>query len=154
MEPTKLTLTWCDYFKLCDILIGKLAGNKFTDIVAISRGGLIPAQYIAYKLDIPRVHNFGVSSYSKENVRLHDDKVVVYQKVTMHFNENHHVLVIDDIADTGKTIKKCLGAHWMFAAAANVKLSALHYKLDKSVIKPDYYAQIVDANTWIEYPYD
>ncbi len=157
MEHNKLKINWDTYFYLCDIIIQRILDKQiepFTDIVAISRGGLLPAQYIAYKLNIPKIHCFSVSTYNTSNTKIEDEQIDIYQKVTAKFTLNNRILIVDDIADSGKTIQLCIDEHKNFPSAKDVKVATLHYKREKSIIKPDYYASIVGLNTWIVYPYD
>jgi hypoxanthine phosphoribosyltransferase len=152
---TKLVLTWDEYFKLCDDLVKQIKNDRITDIVSISRGGLIPAQYIAYKSRIRRVHNVGMITYSDMNhTQFEESDTVIYQKVTELFDRSHRILIIDDIADSGKTIHKCKMHHPSFNDAEFVKVCTLQYKPKSSIVKPDYYAQVIDDDTWIVYPYD
>ena len=146
-----LKLTWEDYFKLCDSLVEQVKNEGYTDIIAISRGGLIPAQYLAYKLDIKRVHVFGVSSYKGQT----QDRFEIYQEIDTHFSDKNKVLIVDDIADTGKTLYYCLDYYSVkLYYAQKVHICSLHYKPQNSIIKPEYYAQTVENNTWVVYPYD
>jgi hypoxanthine phosphoribosyltransferase len=152
--PTKLILTWDDYFKLCDSLVEQVKDVGFTDIVAISRGGLIPSQYIAYKLGIKRIHNFGIQSYSDNNTQLDEKLVIIYQGVTTVFDRDNKVLIVDDIADTGRTLKWCQELQPLLDGAAIKKTATLQYKPETSQIRPDYFAQAVERSQWVVYPYD
>lgn len=147
----KIFLNWNDYFKLCDQLTEQIKDKGFTDIIAISRGGLIPAQYIAYKLNIKKIHSFGVSSYKGTK----QESFSIYQTIDENFQDKDKILIIDDIADSGKTLQFCLDFFSMkFFYAGIVNIGALHYKPEKSIVKPDYYSQTVDNTDWIVYPYD
>ena len=58
------------------------------------------------------------------------------------------MLIIDDIADTGKTFKE------LEKDLDTPKYAALHYK-STSVFKPDYYAEEIDDDFgWIVYPWE
>ena len=152
-DSKKLYVPWADYIKMISDLAFQMKDEKFTDIIGISRGGLIPAQLIAYQLNVRRVHCFGISSYSETNERLTGNDVNIYQRITVKFNKDCNILIVDDVADSGLTFKRCVAFHYDFESANKYKLCALHYK-PCSVIKPDYFAQEVPAETWITYPYD
>ncbi len=154
MESKKHFVSWDEYFKLCSQIVHQLKGREITDIIGISRGGLIPAQYIAYQHGIRRIHNYGVSSYTDDNKRLSDSKVNIYQNITTPFYKEHSILIVDDIADTGKTIEQLLKRHNYFSNARNIFIATLHYKPRKSIVRPDFFGQEVDNDTWIQYPYD
>ena len=149
VENKKLILSWDDYFKLCDKLVHQLKDAQITDIIAIARGGLIPAQYLAYKLNIKRIHSFGIISYSDDDKPLPDADMRIYQTLGSYdFQGKRRALIVDDIADTGRTIKRCL---MDFPAA---RVCTLYYKPTKSIIEPEYFAQTVENDTWIVFPYE
>lgn len=150
-EPTKISLNWAEYLSLCDQLAVQIQNEKFTDIIAIARGGLMPAQYIAYKNDIRRIHSFGMSSYEA----FQRFEGVVYQDVNTRFTSDHKILIVDDIADSGTSLHECK-AHCLDAChgAPIIKTAVLHYKEEKSKIIPDYYTKKIFNDEWIIYPYD
>jgi len=53
-------------------------------------------------------------------------------------------LIVDDIADSGKTLSKFKNIYY---------LATLYYK-NKSVVKPDLYYQVVNEKTWIVFPWE
>lgn len=154
METKKLILTWDEYFKLCDNLVEQSIHIGFTDIVAIARGGFLPAQYIAYKMNVKRIHNFGMSSYSDTDKKLNDEEVKIYQCILTPFTKEQRVLIVDDIADSGRTLETCIRLQANeFGHAKILDIATLHYK-SRSLIKPNYFAQKVESNVWVVYPYD
>lgn len=154
MEPQKRYLSWEEYFKLCDNLVEQIKDKGFTDIIAIARGGLIPAQYLAYKVDIKRIYNFGITTYSKKDTKLNEHDIVVYQQTCALFCGERKVLIVDDIADSGGTINKCYKDYLKYDGdSKKIQICTLHYKA-RSIVRPDYFAQEVDDNVWVVYPYD
>ena len=151
----KKIIDWPQYFELCNLIVDqiKTSGIIFTDIIGLARGGLIPAQYIAYKLGIRRVHSFGISTYSEKDERLPDNEILIYQRVTAPFNKECKVLVIDDIADSGRSLIRCINFHYDFFHSDGYKTCTLHYK-PSSKFKPDFYATEIKDSDWIVYPYD
>jgi hypoxanthine phosphoribosyltransferase len=87
--------------------------SKYDCIVGIGRGGLIPAVMISHKLHIPFVSRI-----------------------------NKDTLVVDDICDTGETLKNTIG---MYTAT-------LHYK-PTAIFTPDFYSKEVGTE-WIVYPWE
>jgi hypoxanthine phosphoribosyltransferase len=159
MEINKIHIDWSQYFGLCDDIVKQIVdyetkySTNITDIIGIARGGLMPAQYIAYKLGVKQIHNCGIISYSEDDQKMDDDKVIMYQRPLAHFNKTSNVLIIDDIADTGKTFEKSLTCHCL-QWANTIRLAALHYKPSSSSVKLDFYGQKIDKKDWIVYPYD
>jgi len=111
----KMYLSWDDINVLVEDLCDTIAssGAEITSITGIKRGGLIPAVMISHKLNIPYV-----------------DRI------------NKDTLVVDDICDTGETLKKSIA---MYTAT-------LHYK-PTAGFTPDFYAKEVGTE-WIVYPWE
>ena len=89
------------------------SGAEIKSITGIERGGLIPAVMISHKLNIPYVTKI-----------------------------NKYTLVVDDICDTGETLKKTVAG---FTAT-------LHYK-PTAIFTPDFYSKEVGTE-WIVYPWE
>jgi len=111
----KVYLSWDDINILVEDLCQTIAssGVQIKSITGIQRGGLIPAVMISHKLHIPFV-----SSINKDT------------------------LVVDDICDTGETLKNTIG---MYTAT-------LHYK-PTAGFTPDFYSKEVGTE-WIVYPWE
>lgn len=155
----KLHVTWDEYFKLCDNLIDQVKDMNFTSIVAISRGGMMPSQYIAYKLGIRKIYNFGIMSYEDNTEASGKGKIEIYQKIP-RVTETFRILIIDDIADSGHTLDVCMDTceidvdqYQYNYGVDTVKTATLHYK-PRSIIKPDFFSKEVPNDTWVVYPYD
>ncbi|MGB4367144.1 MAG: xanthine phosphoribosyltransferase, partial [Acetomicrobium sp.] len=74
-------------------------GQSWDKIIAIVRGGLVPAAIIARELDIHYVDTVCVSSYTlKEQGEL---KIIK----SIEGIDGGNALIIDDLVDTGKTAK-------------------------------------------------
>lgn len=73
---------------------------RIDNIVAISRGGMIPAVMLSHALDVRTVYSIGVESYDDDG-----KQTLPVLKVKHAIGEWNYptTLVIDDIIDTGKT---------------------------------------------------
>lgn len=78
-----------------------LERGKFTKIVAVTRGGLIPAGIIARELNIRHIDTACIMLY---NYREEGDQETVLKSADPSFN-TEETLVIDDLVDTGHTAK-------------------------------------------------
>ena len=101
---TKLYISWDDVKKGSNELANKIKAHcedlDQITLIAVSRGGLIPAQLIAYKLDIRDIRVMKLISYDENNIR----------KETKDFStdrlfDGKNVYIIDDLADSGETIR-------------------------------------------------
>ena len=112
-----------------DTLVKKIKKSKvkFSYIVALSRGGLIPGVVLSHKLDLKLVP----ISWS---TRDHEEK---------ESNCCHKVLVVDDIIDSGEALKT-LFEDWQSSVCnkldySNVYIASLIYNKDQSIV-PEFYA--------------
>ena len=118
-----------------------LAHDYFKGIVAVTRGGLVPAAIIARELDIRLVDTVCVSSYDWQN---HSGEVEVLKAFKA---DSDQWLIIDDLVDTGKTAKTVRD---MMPKAHFATIYA------KPAGKPlvDTYITEVSQDTWILFPWD
>jgi len=145
-ELKKRSYSWPQLVKDCLIISKELSAQNFDCLVAISRGGLIPATILSYLLDIKKIYVIGYNYYLKPGVRGKLKRISLPGKNI----KNHHVLLVDEKADTGNTL---LAATQFLKKGKNKVTSiTLHWE-PKSKIKPNYFAHRV-KNIWIVYPWD
>ena len=71
-------------------------------VIAITRGGMAPAMIIARELDIRTVDTISIKSYDHQE----QSEAVVLKSPDMELmGDGDGILVIDDLVDTGKTLK-------------------------------------------------
>ena len=114
--------------------------EEWKGIVAITRGGLVPAAVIARELDIHLVDTICISSYEwKDQGGIH-----ILKKVQ---GDGSGWLLIDDLVDTGKTAK-----------TAREMLPQAHFATvyAKPAGRPivDTFITEVSQDTWILFPWD
>jgi len=111
-------------------------------IVPIARGGLCFGHLLSEELNIRDV--FCINSIGYEGDKKLDS-VKVFNIPTL---ENKRVLIVDDIADSGETLKEVLKALKEKNPTCNFKTATLFYK-KSSIIQPDF--TINEAKEWINY---
>ncbi len=142
----KIKYTWNQLTKDCLALGKKLGLKKFDCLVAVSRGGLIPATLLAYILNIKKIYVIGYSYYLRPGVRGKLKKISGPGKRI----KNNRVLLVDEKTDSGETL---WAATQLLKKKKNRVVSATLHWEPKSRIKPNYFAhQIKDI--WIVYPWD
>ena len=116
--------------------------GPFKGIIAITRGGLVPAAIVARELEIRVVDTICVASYDFQNQS--DIKIL---KETSVKDDGDGWVIIDDLVDTGETakvVKKMLPkAHFatVYAKPAGRPLVST-------------YITEVSQDTWIYFPWD
>ncbi|MFQ6017171.1 MAG: xanthine phosphoribosyltransferase [Kiloniellaceae bacterium] len=117
-----------------------IEGGPWQGIVAITRGGMVPAAIVARELDIRLIDTLCVASYDD---RLRGD-VAILKGVP---GDGEGWLMIDDLVDTGQTAK-----------AARDRMPKAHFATvyAKPAGRPlvDSFITEVSQDTWILFPWD
>ena len=134
-------VSWAELHRDARALAWRLVdAGPWTGIVAIARGGLIPATIVARELDIRLIDTLCVASYDHQTQGA--PRVLKAPQ-----GEGQGWLVIDDLVDTGTTARVARGllpkAH--FAAV---------YAKPAGRPLVDTYVTEVSQDTWIHFPWD
>ena len=139
----QVTINWADFHRHTKALAQKIkTSGEYNKIIAISRGGLIPAGIISYELDIRDTQAINISSYDRECQR-QDCDVVVKADID---NVDEKTLIIDDLSDTGKTFEL---VRRLFPKA---KLVAVYAK-PTGLKAVDIYGEKI-PDKWLVFPWD
>ena len=107
MATHYLTVTWEEFHRDAKALAERLVGfGPWRGIVAISRGGLVPATIIARALNIRIVETVSVVAYDQLN--LGDEEALGEPKVTKlpdFAGDGEGFLIVDDLVDSGSTAR-------------------------------------------------
>ena len=113
-------------------------------VVAITRGGMVPACIIARELNIRVVDTISVKSYDHQNQA---EAQVLKAPDAALTGDGEGVLVIDDLVDTGRTLE-VVRALYPKAHFATV------YAKPKGKPLVESYITEVSQDTWIFFPWD
>lgn len=122
-------------------------GFKPDIIVGVSRGGWSPARVLSDLLDNPNLANVRAEFYV--SVAETKGEPTLTQPVSMNVADKR-VLVVDEVADTGKSLK-LVKEHIIERGAAEVRIATVYYK-PWSIVKPDYYEK--ETSKWIVFPWE
>lgn len=123
------------------------SGFKPDILIAISRGGLVPARILSDSLNVPLLYTIRISFYSSVGARKENPEVTQPLSVDI---SGKKVLVIDDISDSGKSL--VLAKEYLSKLnPAEIKTATIHLK-HESIFKPDYFCKTTE--TWIVYPWE
>lgn len=141
--------SWNYIYMLCIRVAEKIkrSGYKPDLLVAIARGGLIPGRVLSDLLDNPNVAVIGVEYYT--DVYKTREMPRITQPLTVDV-KGKRVLLIDDIADSGMSLK-LVEEHLREVGAADIKVCTLYHK-PWSVVMPDFYVRETDA--WVCFPHE
>ncbi|MFN3804043.1 MAG: phosphoribosyltransferase [Pyrobaculum sp.] len=144
-------ISWKEGIMLSEALARKVQESRYQPgvIVAVSRGGLVPARIMSDVLEIDDVVSIGVKHWGLAQRRA--ERPVLYHNIEPGVVRDRRALVVDEVTDTGHTlmfIKNILD----LMGAREVKTAVLHLKAT-SRFTPDYYVEKVDEWIWISYPW-
>ncbi len=162
MDPEKFYYRW-EQFKedalaLADAIL--CSGLRFDMILAITRGGLIPAYFIAKKLGTYRVLTLGVEHYADNHEPL--DKPHLRLPLPDHPDERlglkgARILIVDEVIDTGKTAQLAVEEVEKYTPRENIAFAAIHIKPGKlKVPLPERvrFFWLRETNAWIVHPWE
>ncbi|EDZ61899.1 phosphoribosyltransferase [Sulfurimonas gotlandica GD1] len=112
-------------------------------IVAIARGGLTLAHAIAEGLDIREVQTIRTELYDKTQKR---ETISIFGDC--NFRDTSRVLIVDDIADSGDTLKAVIPHLKSLHKDIEFKSATLFYK-KSSVFEPNFWVN--EADDWIDF---
>ena len=143
-------LTWEDVEDITDKLADKIKGSDFNPdyIIGITTGGLIPLYFMIRKLDnIPNILTISVNSYDKD--KKGNPKILYLPEVDL---SNKKVLLIDDIAGTGDTLKKVSEILIDKYKVEELKTATLAVTKDSQYYS-DFYI-LEERGDWVVFPWD
>ncbi len=136
------------YEMLVDLALRiRQSGFKPDLIVGVSRGGWAPGRILSDLLENTHTANVKIEFYI--GIGKTARKPIVTQAISEDISKKH-VLLVDDVADTGESLKVALD-HVLARGAGEVKTATVFYK-PHSKFKPDFFAD--STSNWIIFPWE
>ncbi|MGO9006423.1 MAG: xanthine phosphoribosyltransferase [Beijerinckiaceae bacterium] len=141
-------VSWDQFHRDARALAWRLAAaGPFSALVAITRGGLVPAAIVARELDLRVIETISIASYRHETQQGDLKILKPISPDVAKLGDGSGILVVDDLADTGATVRVVReilqNAH--FAAVYAKPLGRPHV---------DTFVTEVSQDTWIYFPWD
>ncbi len=135
-------VSWADFYRDAKALAWRLNDKKqWTGMVAITRGGLVPAAVVSRELDIKFVDTICIASYDHTDMQRDPE---IYKSLS---GDGEGLIVIDDLVDSGKTLE-----------IVRRMLPKAHYAAiyAKPAGQPmvDTFITEVSQDTWIVFPWE
>jgi len=143
-------ISWKEYFRDVTYLADKINRDGFKPhvLVAVARGGLVPARILSDLLAVDLIYTITVKAY--KGIEKRSTETNILQGLEQKHVYNKIVLVVDDIVDTGETLREVL-KHIRSLKPREVR-TAVPYVKPWSKIKPDYYVK--EVQEWVVFPYE
>lgn len=143
------TLTWDAFGEASRELARRILADGFVPevVVAIARGGLLPAGAIAYGLGVKNCGALNVEFYTGIGTVLEAPEVL-RPTLDIEYLEGRRVLLVDDVADSGRTL--ALAVQLLRDRGADMR-SVTIYTKPTTIVQPDYAFKQTDL--WIDFPW-
>lgn len=138
-------ISWDQMHRDSRALAWLLEGEQdWKGVLAVTRGGMIPAMIISRELDIRTVDTISIKSYDHQK---QTNAIILKKPDPILVGDGEHILIIDDLVDTGKTLK-VVKEIYPKAHFATV------YAKPKGKEMVDTFVTEVSQDTWIFFPWD
>jgi xanthine phosphoribosyltransferase len=147
VEDKAFPVSWDMFHRDARALAWRLSAiGGFSAIVAVTRGGLVPAGIVARELGIRVIDTICVASYLDETKRS-EVQVLKPLSETILSLPSDEVLIVDDLVDTGATAK-------VVRAMLPKAHFATVYAKPQGRPLVDTFVTEVSQDTWIYFPWD
>ncbi|MEM0361135.1 MAG: phosphoribosyltransferase family protein [Sulfolobales archaeon] len=142
-------VSWGEAVGMSYRLAGVVVGSGYVPdvLVAVSRGGLVPARIVSDVVGVDDVYSIKASLWGVGG-KVFDD--VLLHRVELPVG-GRKVLVVDDVVDSGSTLTKVVEYVKLFKPA-DVRTAVIHVKPTSKYL-PDYYVSKLDVWVWVIYPW-
>ncbi|MEM0272834.1 MAG: phosphoribosyltransferase [Thermoprotei archaeon] len=151
LELRCVVLTWGDIYGLSRKMALHIKQDGFRPdlVVAVSRGGVVPARIACDVLGIMDLLSVKVDHWLQTGD--HTEKAVIKYPLSIELT-GKRVLVVDDIADTGSSLE--VAKNHVLGLGASVVRTATMQTLQTSSFNPDYTGERVSEWAWFIYPWN
>ena len=138
---TKEHIEYSEVVKHCRILAGHIQHNGIAKIVAVTRGGMVPACLLAQFLNIRKVGSISLASYEGSS---RSERINVLTEP--NFEIDAQTLFVDDLYDSGSTYR------FLKEKYPQAKCAVVYTKDPNAAL--DFPAVVKDKNSWLVFPWE
>ncbi|MFB6282567.1 MAG: phosphoribosyltransferase [Halobacteria archaeon] len=121
--------------------------EDITEIVGVSRGGLLPAVQLSHYLGMDSIETIHATHYDGDDQM--DEVKVNSDEIQEAFTKNNCALLVDDIVDSGETMKAILDK--IEPHGVDVYTVAIFVDPERDY-DPDFWATEIDG--WVVFPWE
>lgn len=146
-------VSWDQFHRDARALAWRLSGlGPFSGLIAVTRGGLVPAAIVARELGLRVIETVSVASYDEGEAGAEESArgaVRIIKAASPSFAEHggEGLLIVDDLVDTGAT------ARVLRDIMPHAHLATVYAKPAGRPLV-DTYVTEVSQDTWINFPWD
>lgn len=150
-EPELEYISWREIhrvlYNLSQRIIREYGRDYFDIIIAVAKGGLIPARILSDLIDIEEIGIIGVKFYKGVSESM--AKPVLTHPLTTSVS-GKSALIVDDVVDSGRTLQLVIDELYRHGASEVTSL-ALYIK-PWATTRPDYYYK--ETTKWVVFPWE
>ena len=154
-------ITWDSFGNDLKVLADNIknTAQEFTHLVMIGRGGYIPGTFLSHNLgiDSKQCYTMVISSYEGEaqtSLELVGHQTNLLNELKTLRN-GHKVLVVDDLVETGNTLKLVLEKiNNNTSDQVLVETAVVYKKGIQEKIPINHYAKDYELDKWLVFPYE
>lgn len=150
MPEKILSLSWGEAIELCYELAMRIHRSGYVPdaIVAVLRGGILPALIVSDVLGVNEFHAVRARHWGIGE-EIYPEPLIEQLPRDAVFGKR--LLVVDEVVDTGKTLAAVV-RELEEAGAREVRSGVLHVK-PSTIFEPDYYVVRLPEWAWVFYPW-
>ena len=150
-----LYVSYDEYHNLVEKLAIKVhqSGWKFDTILCLARGGMRPGDILSRIFNVP-LAIMSTSSYRAEAGTVQGHLDIGRFIATPKGDISGRVLLVDDLADSGATLKAVIAMLKTNYAPITELRSAVIWTKGVSTFEPDYSVDFLATNPWIHQPFE
>jgi len=143
-------ISWSEIQRLCLRLAELIRDSNYQPdiVVAIARGGYVPARLLCDYLDIMALTSIKIEHYLAGSAK--QEQAMIRHPLCTAI-ENQRVLLVDDVNDSGDTLDVAL-QHLLGFQPREVRIAVMHHKISTH-FKVDYLAKSIIKWRWLIYPW-
>lgn len=149
VAPERDVVSWEELDRLVEVIAGRLAGQPFDVMLAITRGGMVPAGMLAYRLKIRDILVAAVEYYDDQGQPGPHPTFLQFPADPQL--RGKQVLVVDEVWDSGTTIHAV--TERVRQAGGLPTTAVLHFKPGRSTVPGEPDVRAVDTDAWVVYPF-
>ncbi|MEA1890708.1 MAG: phosphoribosyltransferase [Pseudomonadota bacterium] len=143
-------ITWSEVQRLCRRLAFLIRSSNYVPdvVVAISRGGYVPARLVCDYLDIMALTSIRTEHYLSGSIK--QAQVIIRDPLCADI-KGLRVLIVDDVNDSGDTLELAI-RHLQAFYPREIRTAVMHRKTSTH-ISENYYARKIVKLRWLIYPW-
>ncbi len=146
-RPLEYPINWLEVHRDTKLLVRKLIDvGPFKGIIAVTRGGLVPAGIVAREMGIRNIDTVCAISYDKNNMQADAVTFLKLPEQAMQ-DQGKQWLVVDDLVDSGNTAKH------VRKLMPYVHIATVYGK-PNGISACDTFVREFTQDTWIHFPWD